>query len=287
MKNKSSTARLIAGFSLIMVMTGASGLLAQDDPANPDVRKGFYLSAQTALLSGMTFPSGYTTYRSIGGANVPDALYSGETASVSSRPGFGLAAGYEWRFKALRMGAEIEGTFVSAADATERLFDSVYYGASYTLVNTERTFTQTGRKLSLVDLSFFMGLFPFRSFALGFNLTAGVGYGKQSFTSPSVVDAVSRNFDSNNLKGQTDFDFGEYGGGGTWSRGSVVYFVGLGAEFEISRRLSLRIDYKYVASSYTRKDVLISSGAANVYQSEKEFEYTVGNKFTAGLNFRI
>lgn len=287
MKKKRATAKLIAGFSLILVMTGAPGLLAQDDPGNPDVRKGFYLSAQTVLTSGMEFPKWFYTYKSIGGANVPASLYAGDMGKVSSRPGFGLAVGYEWRIKGLRMGAELEGAFVSVADSSERLFDTVYYGATYTQVNTERTFAQTGRKLSLVDLSFFMGIFPFRSFGLGFNLTAGVGYGRQSFTSPAFADAVSRGFDANNVKSQTYFDFGEYSGGGGWNRGSVIYFVGLGAEFEISRRLSIRLDYKYVASSYTRKDVLISSGAVNVYQDSVEYEYTVANKFTAGLNFRI
>jgi hypothetical protein len=282
-----TAARRIAGFSLIFVMAGASGLKAQDPAAEPEVRRGFYLSAGTALFSGLTFPSTFFTYKSIGGANVPDALYMGETVSLSSRPGLALALGYEWRFKGLRMGGEIEYALAGGADGSEALEDDVYYGATYTLVRTQRSFTQSGRKLSTIDLSLFMGLFPFRSFALGFNITAGVGYGRQSFTSPAVADAVGRKFDVNNLNGSTDFDFGTYDGNGSWHRGSAVYFIGAGFEVELSRRLSVRLDYKYVASSYTRENVLISSGAVNVYQESKGYEYTVGNKFSFGLNFRI
>jgi hypothetical protein len=284
MKLRCGNTVMMTGLSILLVLAGASALFAQ---AEPEVRKGFFISAQTSIVSGIAFPTGYSTYRSIGGADVPDALGSGETGPVASRPGFALAVGYEWRIKALRMGAEVEGTFVSASDGTEHLRDVVYYGATYTQDDTERLFTQSGRKLSLVDLSFFMGLFPFRSFGLGFNVTAGGGYGRLSFTSPAVADAASRGFNPDLLNGQTDFDFGTYGGGGSWARGSFIYFVGLGAEYEISGRLSLRLDYKYVASSYTRENVLISSGAVNVYQDTKGYEYTVGNKFSLGLNFRI
>jgi hypothetical protein len=287
MKLQERIMRMIAGLTVLFVLAGASGLFAQDASSGREVRKGFTLSAQVVQVSGMILPKDYYTYRSIGGANVPDSLYVGNTGPVSSQPGFGLALGYEWRIKALRMGAEVEGTFVSVADSTENLRDTVYYGATYTQVDTERDFNQSGRKLSLIDLSLFMGLFPFRSFALGFNVTAGVGYGRQSFASPAIADAVSRGFDANNLKNQTYFDFGSYEGNGSFARDSVVYFIGLGAEFDISRRLSLRIDYKYFASSYTRENVLISSGVVNVYQDKVSYEYTVANKFSAGLNFRI
>lgn len=287
MKRNRIRGKIIAGIAAIFILAGASGLLAQDAPAKPDVRSGFYLSVQTAFFSGMTFPSSYFTYQSIGGANVPSSMYLGTTASLSTRPGLGLALGYEFRIKGLRMGAEIEYAMAAASNGAELLTDDIYYGATYSLVRTERSFTQSGRKLSVFDLSLFMGIFPFRSFDLGFNVAVGGGYGRQSFTSPSVADAAGRNLDIYNLRSIAWFDFGDYDGGGTWSRGSFIYFVGLGAEFNFSRRLSLRFDYKYVASSYTRENVLISSGFVNVYQKTKDFEYTVGNKFTVGLNFRI
>ncbi len=291
MQHTRATHGLVTGCSVLLILTlvlaGASRLMAGEGSDDPESRKGFYLSAQGVLTSGTEFPLDFYTYKSIGGANVPDSLYTGDMGKFSSRPGFGLAVGYEWRLKFLRMGAELEGAFVSLADGAEILRDSVYYGATYTQVNTERSFTQSGRKLSLIDLSFFIGAFPFRSFPLGFNITAGVGYGRQAFTSPAFSDAVSRGFSPNNVKSQTYFDFGEYGGSGSWSRGSVIYFVGLGAEFDISPRLSLRVDYKYVASSYSREDVLISSGVVNVYMDRMDYEFTVANKFTAGLNFRI
>ena len=93
--------------------------------------------------------------------------------------------------------------------------------------------------------------------------------------------------DVNNLNSVEWYDFGNYDGGGTWSRGSFIYFVGLGAEYMISRRLGIRFDYKRVVSSYTRENVLISSGPVNVYQDSKSYEYALGNKFTVGLNYRI
>jgi hypothetical protein len=276
-----------AGIAAFSILLAACGIAASAAPADAQSRRGFFISAQTVLTSGLTFPATYFTYKSIGGANVPDSLYLGQTAASSSRPGFGLSLGYEWRFSFLKMTAEIEYSLVTAANGREILNDDVYYGATFTRVHTERPFSQNGRSLSLLDMAFSFGIFPFRSLNLGFSLSAGAGYGRQSFTSPAVADAVSRGFDYNNLRSTTTIDFGDYDGGGTWHRGSLIYFVGLGAEFELSSRLSLRFDYKYIASSYSRENVLISSGAVNVYLDKVDYEYTVGNKFSLGLSFRL
>jgi len=271
--------------AVLLLLTGGASLFADNSDDGQRQRSGFYLSAQTAFMTSMTFPRAYRTYKSIGGAATPTAIYLDETGAFSSRPGFGLAGGYRVRTGWLTWGAEIEFQSVAVSDGPEVLTDDVWQ--DFETTETVRTFTQSGRSLWLLDFSAIFGAFPFRSFDLGFNVTAGAGYGRQSFTSPSVADAVGRGYDSSPLNGTESFDFGDYDGNGAWHRSSIVYFVGLGAEYELSRALSLRIDYKRVVSSYSRDNVLISSGAVNVYSDHVDYEYAVGNKFTIGLNYRI
>jgi hypothetical protein len=274
----------------IVALLGAvcvPSLFAQEDFEEEAGRSGFYFSAHLPLFSRVAFPATYNAYKSIGGANIPASLALGTTANVNPNAGLGVGVGYQFRFKWLMMSAEAEYAFASASDGEEKLNEDVFYGATFTTVHTQRSFTQTGRKVSVIDLGLNFGVFPFRSFDLGFYVSAGGGYGRQSFNSPAAADAASNGYDINNLRNIDWFDFGDYAGGGTWNRGSFIYFFGLGAEYSISRLISLRLDYKHIASSYSRENVLISSGTVNVYQSKKEYEYTFGNKFSIGLAFHI
>ena len=170
MAHKRITAGMIAAF---VILAGASGLFAQGGPAKPVERRGFYLSARAVSWSSLEFPSAYGTYKSIGGAAVPNQMYLETTGLFSSRPGFGLTAGYEFRYAWLTFGAEIEYARATVANGPERLMDLV--GRINATTQTVRTFTQSGRTASLYDISLFFGAFPFRSFDLGFNITAGAG----------------------------------------------------------------------------------------------------------------
>lgn len=276
MKHGRTSSKIIVGIAAFLILAGASRLLAQDE------RNGFYISAQTAFVSGLTFPASYSE-GAPAGAYTTGLISLLTTTTLSSRAGLGLALGYRSGGEWLWIGGEIEYAAATAPDGTEVLQVPVLDNWGYTIGSTERSFTQSGRKASYVDISFLVGTYPFRSFDLGFNIAIGVGYGRHVFTSAAIADAESRGLDVKDMIGTYEFDFGNYDGGGTWTKGSFVYVLGLGTEFNFSRRLSLRIDYRYVGGFLTRdiSEGVYFDGSSTVYQ------YTMGNKFTVGLNFHI
>lgn len=264
----------------------APALRAQTSGGAEDAQKGFYLVLQAPFFSGVMFPTQYAAYRADGPAAAND-MYLGEVTRLSAKPTVGLGLGYKIRYRFIMFGVEAEWARASFADGREVLAEDTFTAATFTQRHFETDFTQAERTLDLLDVAFIFGVFPFRGLDLGFSFSAGGGYGRQSYRSPAVADAESRGYDVNGVREVDWFDAGDYDGGGAWSRGSFAYFVGLGSELFISRRLSVKLDYKYVASSYTRENVLISSGAVNVYQNKKGYEYTLGHRLSAGLAFHL
>jgi len=286
--NHRPASRLVAVSLFVFLFgQGFSAAAAEEQAGKEKARTGFTVSLQAPLFSGLSFPSAYWAYKSVGGANVPVAVYLSTLGKTSAKPGLGFSLGFLFREKALFGGLEFEFSSASAADGQELLQEEIYYGATFSRENIETRYSQNGRKIVLFQLAFNFGVLPFRSFDLGVYLSAGGGYGRQSFTSPATSYAASRAYDVNTLREVEWYDVGAYDGNGAWTRGSFVYFVGAGGQWFFSRLLSLRLDYKYLASSYTRKNVLISSGPVNVYQEKKSYEYGIGNRFAVILGFHL
>ncbi|MGB9006185.1 MAG: hypothetical protein WCB96_10715 [Candidatus Aminicenantales bacterium] len=275
MKRKRIVGQVVAGIAFF-ILSGSSRLLAQEEGT------GFYLSAQTAFFSGLTFPASYDEGAPVGGD--PTGYMSlRTTTSLSSRVGLGLALGYRSGAKWLWLGGEVEFAMATAPNGAEILWVPVRNDWGYVIGNAERSFTQSGRKISVFGISLVFGTFPFESFDLGFNAAIGVGYGRHIFQSEAAIDAESRGISIEYMNGGYEFDFGNYDGGGTWTKGSLLYVVGFGSEFKFSRCLSVRLDYRYAAGFLTR-DMPVGSYA---YVPSVHYSYTMGNKLMVGLNFRI
>jgi|GEM_PF-3015897 len=287
MRKRHPGRRVLGMLAFWLIVWRGVGFPAEEQAGKGHARKGFTFSLQAPFFSGLSFPSAFSAYKSIGGANVPAAVYLSTLGKNSAKPGLGFSLGFLFRERAIFGGLEFEFSSASAADGQEVLQEEIYYGATYSRESIETRHSQNGRKLTLFQLAVNFGVLPFRSFDLGFYISAGGGYGWQSFTSPATAYAASRAYDVNSLREAESYDVGDYGGDGAWNRGSFVYFVGLGSEWFFSRLLSLRLDYKYIASSYTRKNVLISSGPVNVYVDKKSYEYGVGHRFALILGFHL
>ncbi|MFA7227733.1 MAG: hypothetical protein WC061_01760 [Melioribacteraceae bacterium] len=249
-----------------------------------DLTGRFYFTLQGNRISGAEYPNLFNAYKATGPA-AHNSYYVGTLDAPSGSIGFGGALGYNAGPGIITFGYELEFSYIKHPDAKEMLEEDLFDGSNFNMEHYSTQFTQTGRQNTALLASGFFGMFPFSDFQLGFYISAGVGYGWQSFNSAATQYAGSKGYNTNTA-GESDwFDLGNYEGNGDYSRGSVIYFVGLASEFYIMKNISLKLDYKYIASSYTKENVLISSGAVNVYQNSKSYEYTFASKLALGVSY--
>lgn len=259
--------RVIFGIVVCFILASPEGLSAQEKTS------GFHISAQTAFFTGLKFPRYF-----FDGDGVPGGM-----SSLSSNPGFGLALGYRSGGEIFWMGGEIGYSKATASDGVEILHVDIFDAKGYWSRMEERPFTQKARMVSTADISLQFGAFPFRSLGLGFNVSFGVGYGRQSFASGAVADIESRKFSIDDSETRSQFD--TYERGGTWIDNTLAYVVGLGAEFMLSGRFGVRVDYRHVGGFYSVKDA--SAGTGVYYSGTTHYPYAIANRFTIGLNFHI
>lgn len=260
--------RVIFVTVVCFILASPEGLSAQEKTS------GFHISAQTAFFTGLKFPRYFYD-----GDGVP----SEDGNSLSSNAGYGLALGYRSGGEVFWMGGEIGYSKANAPDGGEILHVRVLDAHGYFSRTEERPFTQKARIVSTADISLQFGAFPFRSLGLGFNVSFGVGYGRQSFTSGAVADIESRKFSIDDSDTNSRYD--TYEQGGNWTDSSIVYVVGLGAEFMLSGRFGVRVDYRHVGGFYGVEGA--SAGTGLYYSGTTHYPYAIANRFTIGLNFHI
>ena len=267
-------------FSIIFFKT--KEIYGQESSSESDGR--FYITAHTSLFTGTTFPNVFDAYLATGPA-AANSYYTRTLNTPSGNFGFGGSVGYQAGGSSFSGSIELEFSMITHADEKETLEEENFNGTNFTRQHFTTVFSQTKRKNSTLLANANLGIFPFESIDLGFYISVGVGYGWQSFHSDATAYAQSRGYNTKTV-GQSDwFDIGDYNGNGNFSRASFVYLVGFGSELFVTEKISLKFYYKYIASSYTKENVLISSGAVNVYQDKKSYEYTFANKIAFGISY--
>jgi opacity protein-like surface antigen len=243
----------------------------------------YYISVGAAKFSGTEYPSRFDGYKA-----TPDN-YSSLTNNFFTAPdgkfGFNGVIGMYDREAIISWGIEVEFATSSYSDGPEQFEEVIWQGVFLPQITNSFSFTQVERSNSYLSGNTFIGVFPFSDFNLGFYASIGFGMGWQSLKSNAVLFTENRGYNPKELAGDTDYDLGEYDREGKFSRSSFIYMIGAGLEYFISKNISLKFDYKYIGSSYTRKNVLISGGGGghSVYQNEKTFEYTFANKLSLGF----
>ncbi len=248
-----------------------------DEPQNR-----YYITVHSGMFTGTSYPNVFDGYKATGSAPA-NYYYPRNFANPGGSYGFGGNFGYLMDGELLKISGEIEFSMITHSDDKETLEEtnwSNYQTQSYTNV-----FTQSKRNNSIITANANLGIFPFTDFNLGFYVSIGFGVGWQSFHSEATAYAERKGYNVKMAAGYESHDLGDYSNGGDFSRSSFIYLIGLGSELFISRRISLKVDYKYIGSSYTRENVLISSGPVNVYQDKKSYEYTFANKISLGASY--
>jgi opacity protein-like surface antigen len=275
----------------------APALRAQIPPAKPEpaapsepyrgdrIPHGFYLSAQADYFWRTAYPGGYYLL-----TNWPTDLQNAQVVldSVKYAPGrtapgiaFGYATGEDIYFGSV----EISYSQVSFADAPET-FTEIRYLTDST-ETTVQSYTQTARKISIVDATARLGAFPFRKLGLAIYVTGGVGYLTFSYQSPAsaYVEAQGYNLDylkQGYLKDGSLADPGNAQGNGAWSRSQIGFELGGGLEWFFGKRLSVRIDYKFATGSVKKKEYI--NGAIPVV-ADVRINYTFADRLMAGLTY--
>jgi hypothetical protein len=249
------------------------------------VQHGFYISAQAVHYWGLTFPAGYYL-ETAWPVDLQDAFVVLDTMMQpkgTTVPGFalGFSAGEDPYFGTI----EISYSQATAADGPET-FTKILHGADY-VETSILNFTQTGRKISVLDAMVRFGIFPLRGLNLALYATGGVGYLKMAYQSPAsaAIEAQGYNTDflkQGYLKDVSLADPGTYQGGGVWSRGQIGFELGAGLEWFFGKRLGLRVDYKFITGSVTKKEVIY--GAIPV-EADVRINYTFANRLAAALSY--
>ncbi len=243
----------------------------------------FYITGQSSIFSGTAFPVSFYSYKATGAA-AANYFYAGEFGT-SSGIGFGGGLGYQIREEIFMASVEVNYSFNSHRESKEVLDETLFNGTNLTWQNFTTTFTQTEQKNSNILLFGNVGVFPFEELNLSFYGTVGLGIGWQSFNSAATAYAAGREYDIKTIGKADWYDIGDYSSGGKFSRSSFVMMLGLGSEYFITNKISLKVEWQYLFSSYSRENVLISSGPVNVYQDKKTYEYKVGNKLSLGVAY--
>lgn len=243
----------------------------------------FYVTGQSSIFSGTAFPVSFYAYKATG-PSAANYFYAGEFGT-SSGLGFGGGFGYQIREEIFMASVEVNYSFNSHPESKEVLDEQLFNGTNFTWQNFSTTFTQTEQKNSNLLLFGNVGLFPFEELNLSFYGTVGLGIGWQSFNSAATAYAAGRGYDIKTIGKADWYDIGDYSSGGKFSRSSFIMMLGLGSEYFITYNISLKAEWQYIFSSYSRENVLISSGVVNVYQDKKNYEYKVGNKLSIGVAY--
>ncbi|MCX6173750.1 MAG: outer membrane beta-barrel protein [Ignavibacteriales bacterium] len=257
-------------------------LYGQDDDEKSYNR--FYLIVQSSIFAGTNYPTFFDAYKATGPA-AANYFYAREFGTSSSKVGFGGGFGYQLRNDIFMISMEVNYSINSHPDSKEVLSEELFNGTDFSRQNFTTTFSQTELKNSNLLLFGSAGVFPFAQLDLSFYITGGLGFEWQSFKSDAAAYAETRGYDISTIGKADWYDLGDYERGGKFSRSSFAMMLGLGSEFFITNNISLKADWQYIFSSYTRENVLISSGAVNVYQNSKDYEYKVGNKLALGVAY--
>ncbi len=291
-KNRFRTGLLICAATALI----APALRAQIPPTQPEpaprlesyrdrIPHGFYLSAQANYYWHTSYPGGYylLTNWPTDMVNAQVVLDSIQYAPGKIVPGFalGYATGEDIYFGSL----EISYSQATFADGPET-FTGIFYLADSTETVTQ-SYTQTARKISILDATARLGIFPFRKLGLAIYITGGVADLTFSYQSPAsaYVEAQGYNLEylkQGYLKDGSIADPGTYKGNGAWSRSQIGFELGAGLEWFFGKRLSVRIDYKFATGSVIQKEYI--NGAIPV-EADVRINYTFADRLMAALTY--
>jgi opacity protein-like surface antigen len=292
-KNRLRAALLVCAAAALIAPT----LRAQIPPSKPEpapprlepyrdrIPHGFYLSAQATSYWHASYPGGYylETDWPTDLQYAVVLLDSIQFAPGKTVPGiaFGYATGEDIYFGTV----EISYSQASFANQPET-FTGIFHLADR-VDTTTLNFTQSARKISILDASARLGVFPFRKLGLAIYVTGGVGYLTFSYQSPAsaYVAAQGYNLDylkQGYLKDLSIADPGSDQGNGAWSRSQIGFELGGGLEWFFGKRLSARIDYRFVTGSVKKKEFI--NGAIPV-EADVRINYTFVNRFVAALTY--
>lgn len=295
-KTRFRTGLLIcAAAALTTLITPA--LRAQIPPTKPEpapklepyrdlIPHGFYLSAQANYYWHAFYPGGYylETDWPTDLQYAVVLLDSIRYAPAKTVPGiaFGFATGEDIYFGAL----EISYSRATFADGPET-FTGIFHLADGSVETTTLGFTQSARKISILDASARLGAFPFRNLGLAVYVTAGAAYMTFSYQSPASAYAATQGYNldylkQGYLKDLSIADPGADQGNGAWSRGQFGFELGGGLEWYFGKRLSVRVDYRFATGSVKKKEFI--NGAIPV-EADVRINYTFVNRLTAALTY--
>ncbi len=274
--------------SLIMITLLLNNFASgQDSDGEKDSYSKYYISVNGVRFSGTEYPTRFDGYKTLD--DNKSFLSNNFFGVPDSKFGFGAVIGYVGRDAVIYWGLEVEYMQSAYSDGTELFEEVIWKGVMANPPHEFKSysFTQTERKNSAVSGNLFVGIFPFTDVNLGFNFTVGFGIGWQTLKSNAVIFAEQNGYNAKDLANDTDYDLGEYDQGGVFNRSSFIAMIGGGTELFLSQIISLKFDYKYIVSTYSRENVLISGGGGgpNVYQNKKEYEYTFAHKVGLGVYY--
>jgi len=218
----------------------APALQAQIPPTKPEpapklepyrdrIPHGFYLSAQANHYWSAFFPGGYYLE-----TDWPTELQYAvvlldfiQFAPAKTVPGIalGYATGEDMYFGSI----EISYSQASFGNAPET-FTGIFHLAD-SIETTALRYTQSARKISILDASVRLGAFPFRKLGLAVYVTGGAGYLTFSYQSPASAYAAAQGYNldylkQGYLKDLSIGDPGGYQGNGAWSRSQIGFELG-------------------------------------------------------------
>ena len=271
-------------FLLSLVSLCAIASPSYGQPIEDDSQTRTYIRINAASFLGAAFPSSFNAYTADGPAAY-NSYYTYEFANPSASLGFGIGIGSQVRIGSILLSGDLEYTRSTHPDNQETLIEDMYDSQTFSQQTIITQFQQSGRANSAIIGTFSFGLFLNAENNFSLYFSAGLGYGWQSYASEATKYAQTRGYNIKTIEGSTTYDSGEYNGNGKFTRGSMLYVIGVGSEVVVAPSIGLRLEYRYAGSSYTRENVLISSGAVNIYQSEAVYDYTFANILTGGISY--
>ena len=292
-KNRFRTGLMICAAAALI----APALRAQIPPSKPEqaprlepyrdrIPHGFYLSAQANYFWHAAYPGGYylETDWPTDLQYAVVLLDSIQYAPAKTTPGiaFGYATGEDKYFGTI----EISYSQASFANQPET-FTGIFHLADSLIETRTLNFTQSARKISILNASARLGIFPFRKLGLAIYATGGVGYLTFSYQSPASAYAAAQGYNleflkQGYLKDISIADPGSDQGNGAWSRSQFGFELGGGLEWFFGKRLSARIDYRFATGSVKKKEVIY--GAIPV-EADIRINYTFVNRLMAALTY--
>ena len=282
MKNRIKILQKILSFSLFLSILFFQTNKICGQYYDGEEQNRYYITLHTGMFSGTSYPNVFEGYKATGSAPA-NYYYPRSFVNPTGNFGFGGSFGYQVNGDILRVSGEIELSMITHSEDKETL-NEITWSNYQTQTNTS-SFTQSKRKNIAALANVIFGLYPFEKVNLGFYISAGIGVGWQSFHSEATANAERKGFNIKTAAGYESKDLGEYASNGDFNRSSFLYLVGLGSELFVSKVISIKFDYKYIGSSYTRENVLVSSGAVNVYRDKVSYEYTFASKISIGVSY--